>query len=106
MSDIGTFLGKIAGKIVNVANADRKLPCPDCKEITDHAAISLHEVVKTDTGYEDSHALYKAMGFVSSTVVDCIPFSFPLTFGNPYACVKCARIQWSGGAMSDHVNKT
>jgi hypothetical protein len=53
MSDFGAFFGKIAGKVANVANSDRKLKCYGCDKITNHISISYADYVKAIDGHTD-----------------------------------------------------
>jgi hypothetical protein len=98
MSDFGTFLGKVAGKVMNAANTDCKLKCKSCDAITEHISVSFLE-------------LLQASGNDSNIVLDTFLVTmeynpaFPLILGNPYACVKCKRVRYEGGTFSNQWNK-
>jgi hypothetical protein len=99
MSDFGAFLGKISGKIANVANSDRKLKCYGCDKITDHITISYADVLKAADNHKndvwrDANGIYMDFSLALS----------PIIIGNPYACNDCKRIRFEGGVMSNTVN--
>jgi hypothetical protein len=100
MSDlgIGQVIGKLAGKIMNAANGDRKLKCYDCKKITPHIAISYADFIRA--GGKDNWE-----ADIEGVVLDLVPFSGPLlSIGNPYACTCCQRIKVEGGIGSNKCN--
>ena len=98
MSDLGSLLGKIAGKVLNAANSDRSLKCLGCQEITSHIAISYADYFRSK---EDWGLFDDVLGVVS----DINPLN-PTVMGNPYACKKCKRIRCEGGLMSNEFNKS
>ena len=95
MSDIGTFLGKVAGKVMNAANADKLMKCESCDEITKHTCISYSDVTRI---------LNEPTTDAIQTLNDYNPF-LPVSLGNPYACVKCKQIRYEGGVLSNEYNK-
>ena len=101
MSDFGSFLGSITGKVANAASADRKLKCYSCDKITNHIHISYSDVMKAedkqrDNGWRD----------VLGVTMDLIPAAMPITLGNSYACNDCKRIRFEGGMASNGLNKS
>jgi hypothetical protein len=97
MSDfgIGSFLSKVSGKIMNVANSDRKLKCESCDAITEHASISYAELTKQcDSIMADIQGINGDL-----------TLGMPLVIGNPYVCVKCKKVRLEGGVLSNKFNK-
>ncbi len=99
MSDFGTLLGKIAGKVVNSANSDRKLKCYGCDKITGHISISYADVMKA-ADYDQDNVWRDGWGVLG----DFTPAT-PIMLGNPYACNDCKRIRFEGGIFSNDQNK-
>ena len=100
MSDLGSLLGKIAGKVSNAANSDRKLKCSGCDKITNHITISYSDYIKANNSHRDN-VWRDGLG----VVMDFTPAVYPIMFGNPYACNDCKRLRCEGGVMSNDVNK-
>ncbi|OBQ19670.1 hypothetical protein [Anabaena sp. AL93] len=98
MSDFGAFLGKIAGKVANAANSDRKLKCYGCDEITGHISISYADAFKAHGG---DNVFFATVG----VAFDLVPAAYPITIGNPYACNDCKRLRFEGGILSNEANK-
>ena len=98
MSDFGAFLGKVAGKVSNAANCDRKLKCYGCNKITNHISISYADAFKAAGSDNIFFATY-------GVTMDLVPAAFPITFGNPYACSDCKKIRFEGGIASNATNK-
>ena len=101
MSDFGAFLGKIAGKVANAANSDRKLKCLSCDKITGHISISYSEFLKAQDSHRDN-----ILRDGSGVIVDLVPAIWPVILGNSYACNDCKRIRFEGGIGSNDLNKT
>ena len=97
MSDFGAFLGKIAGKVANAANSDRKLKCYGCDKITGHISISYADFFKAKG---DS-----VVGAAVGVTFDLVPAVYPIALGNSYACIDCKRIRFEGGIASNELNK-
>ncbi len=95
MGGFGVFLGKIAGKVSNAANSDRKLKCYGCDKITGHIHISYADAFKASGTWDN----------VFFATFDLVPAVYPITFGNPYACNDCKRIRFEGGVLSNDMNK-
>jgi len=103
MSDFGTFLGKIAGKVVNAANGSQELMClGKCDKITKHISISYADVFLSPDGQGKGEEMFSA---IFGTVYDLFPVSGPLISGNPYACICCNKIRLHGGFLSHDWNK-
>ena len=101
MSDFGSFLGSITGKVANAASADRKLKCYSCDKITNHIHISYTDYMKA-SDYHKDNAWRDAMGVYA----DLLPAVWPVMMGNSYACNDCRRIRFEGGVMSNELNKS
>ena len=97
MSDFGAFFGKIAGKVANAANSDRKLKCYGCDKITGHISIS-YAYVFTAKGSDS--VVDAAVG----VTFDLVPGVYPIMLGNSYACNDCKRIRFEGGILSNELN--
>ncbi len=100
MSDFGAFLGKIAGKVSNAANSDRKLKCYGCDKITGHISISYGDVLKASDRHQDN--VWRD-GY--GVMADLTPAIWPIILGNSYACNDCKRIRFEGGIASNDQNK-
>ena len=100
MSDFGAFLGKVAGKVANAANSDRKLKCDGCNRITNHISISYADALKAVNGHDDN-GFRDAFGVLA----DFTPATTTLGLGNPYACSDCKKIRYEGGIASNAANK-
>ncbi|MEI6368941.1 MAG: hypothetical protein WCO49_04400 [Nostocales cyanobacterium ELA608] len=100
MSDFGAFFGKIAGKVANAANSDRKLKCYGCNKITNHISISY-----ADYGKANNHQTDNVWLQAGGVFMDFTPAVWPIMAGNPYACNDCQRLRFEGGVMSNDMNK-
>jgi hypothetical protein len=100
MSDFGAFLNKVAGKVVNAANSSQELMClGKCDKITKHISISYADVGLSIGNENDT------MDSFMGTACDLSPLVFPLSVGNPYACICCNKIRYHGGALSSQTNE-
>lgn len=112
MSDLGNFLGKVTGKIINIANSDRSLKCLRCNKITKHVHLSCADVaeasMKAGRKYNNKKEPSQAaiLGERSAGVfLDIFPLVPSLIQGNPYACTRCKRIRYEGGITSNRDNE-
>jgi hypothetical protein len=63
--------------------------------ITEHASISYAEAAQADNLWID----------ILMTAGDFNPL-LPISLGNTYACVKCKKIRFEGGFLSNQANKS
>ena len=102
MSDLGTFLGKVAGKVMNAANSSQELMClGKCDKITKHISISYADFMLSDSSGKADEVYSSIMG----TCLDLTPALAPLVSGNSYACICCNKIRFHGGALSSQMNE-
>jgi hypothetical protein len=79
-------------RVLNLGGEEKSLYCSQCGEYTRHVTVS--------------YAVTKRPGFykIVGRAMDYVPLAYTLTAGNPYACMKCKRLIYSGGLFSDFLD--
>ena len=89
---------EVLNKIINLGGVEKLLYCDKCGQYIKHVSVSYSQMSAVrQTGLRLADQVF-------GRIMDHVPFAMPLTYGNPYACTSCRRINFEGGLASDTIN--